>query len=38
MSFFAKRTYNFQNLRNKTFAIPDQEHVNISRFGDLGMD
>ena len=31
-------TYNFQKLKNKTLAIPDQERVNNSKFADLGMD
>ena len=35
---FSQGTYNFQNLRSKTLAIPDHECVNIFKFADLDMD
>ena len=29
---FSQGTYNFQNLKNETFAIADYKYVNISKF------
>ena len=38
MRFSPKGLNDFQDLSNKTLAIPDHERVNISKFADLGMD